>query len=1217
MTGSHRGSQERRLASVVSVEMWLRATELQLKERVPELLASAERAHVEPLFVWSGLSMDEVERIDSFLSALLTHHLADSNAAEGLATAKAVVDSVPLVVLASLIGRAARIDTTKKMWLDWPAGLQLDPADPQTVALVEHVIARVPEFLESVGVSAEVTVGGESIDISTAEGAANAILLQAGVQLSVMPVILEQLEEAAGVEDFDKPSSNDLVQALIPVRDQVDGLVAACAEASDGELPMALRMVAESAPRQAKKLFLATLGYAIATAADPANWETREELSRLDAGLPPILVDATREELRIRPIGTPQRRSTVGVVSTTGRPQLYFDELSQSVGVQLPTPLDPAGRSWRVTYGGNVVTLPAVGLEDSLPRPVVLLEEPVREVLVELGEDQAWRVPAINTEDPILIFGADGQSVADKVSLHSTSATVVFPVDAKLVDPVTGDEVPMLTDPAPSKWELWQIAEIDLRDIHAVQVRRDGKAGEVRSASPMRRPRLSLPYARLDGAVTAHGTPVHAGGPVAVFPPTLSGEDESWHVILTAFQGYGEFSTEPMMVYDLDVPAAGGEVDILTDDDYPWLGEFVVRLINPRGQSFEKHFAIAEQAELSVTYRGGGDGFRIPTPEGLSPAEIRVTSGEKPLEVTPALVRLEAEESEGIVELSTEEGAWLSIQVTPGVLKFEIPLSDESVARRTTTLVTRPGRFDSYGQIAISAPGELRHAHIAVSSGERDICRVPVSRVGDNGLVEFGKFADRISLLKDITISLDWTRVTGRRRLSVPLLEASSTSRIRAIRFNEEDPNIIEAIYSAEIEHLPKTLWLWSTKFPWQAPVAVEMVEGECPLPEELYGHGPFVAQVTLGLEQDRQPQWPASDAVVLAHSSDDDIEAEVVAAQWQNLSQEQLSRLWSLFATQRAGRGQVLASASENLTAGSIGSVLSQNPRAGLASLNQSSIALDDQPGMLIASGLVLGDFTMTAPTPGRRRVPWLGALASLADLAGEGADRKKELNYLRNTGGEALLGVLASGQDTTLESACIDQSSVQITALPRAQADAILAQVFDVHRMVPGPLTDDDARFTAIYEVVQNRDEIVESGIMTRLAVASRQLFQIVSKTSPRLRKAVNVRFHKLDGIDADDASLHWTLVPGTSLLIAVAARALARRKAANPEVSDEAVRQLIPLWAQLADLVPTLVMSDILIADALVTHALNGDLTAEPEPEPETETSTSDTSETTATE
>ena len=62
------------------------------------------------------------------------------------------------------------------------------------------------------------------------------------------------------------------------------------------------------------------------------------------------------------------------------------------------------------------------------------------------------------------------------------------------------------------------------------------------------------------------------------------------------------------------------------------------------------------------------------------------------------------------------------------------------------------------------------------------------------------------------------------------------------------------------------------------------------------------------------------------------------------------------------------------------------------------------------------------------------------------------------------------------------------------------------------------------------------------------------------------------------------------------------MARTQAENSDASVAAVRELIPMWAQLADLVPTLVMSDILIADALVAHVLHGDVTELPWPAPE---------------
>ena len=1177
---------------------WLAAADIDLRGRLNALAADADSdGGAEALVAWCGIRMDEVERIDGFLGPLLK--TVDVEGARGVA------DAFPAVLLASLVGRAARVASTSDLWTDWTAGLQLDPESADVDAFVEYVVERVPEILAELGLPDVALLDGAPAEPGTREDSARLMMLHAGVQQSVIPLVIEKIEDAAGIggqaaAGGGGASSSDLVQKLQPVRERIDAMVSGFAADADADVPRALRVLSQSAATRARTLVAATHGYLMATAADPANWESREDLGPEEVGLPPILLDAAREELRARPAGTPSRRTAVGVVATTGRPQLFFDDQEHRVCVQLPTPSAPAGRSWLVTYGGTIVAEPAVALSEDAPRPVVPITEPVREVLVELGDGPSWRVPAIDTADPVLIFGDDGQSVTDKVSLHSTSVHVVYPNDARLVDPVTGDDVPLLSEPAPAEWELWQVAQADLRDVHALQVVRPGVVGEVRSASPMRRPKLSIPHARLDGASTVHGTPVHAGGPVAEFPPTLSGRDESWRVQVADFPGYGTFAEDMIMVYDLEVPAAGGAVDVLTDDDYPWLGEFVVRLTNPRGRSFQSHFAVAEQADLDIAYRGGGDGFRIPEESGLSPAEVRVTSGDKPLEVEPAVLRLGTAESSGVVDLSTDEGAHMELRVKPGRLRFEIPLCDESPVRGTRTLRTRPGRVDAHGVFRVSAPGELRHAHLAVKSGERDICRVPLTRRGDDAFADLGSYADRVAMLDDLTISLDWTRVTGRRRLSVPLVAAPAADPVRSVV--REGSELVVDVDPA-VADLPMTAWVWCPTRPWRSPMALPVVDGRCTLADDAAEMDTLVAQVVIGHVSDRHPVWPAPDAAVVV----DEALAETAGADEampDTPGVRELTGVWSLFETLRAGRATIMPQVSESLTPDNLRRMLTADPRTGLAALNGSTIRLGDQPGMLVASGLVLGDFTEKTPTPGRRRVPWLGALAAMADLADPSssvAKQKDQIDHLRRAGGEALIRALATGQDTTLESACIDQTSVQITALPEPQAAAILAQVFDGHRMVPGPLTDDDARFTAIHEVVSNRADIVEAGIMPGLAAASRALFQAVSRTSPKLRKAVNVRFHKLDGIDADDPSLHWTLVPGTSLLIAVAARALARQKAANPDVDDSVVRSLIPLWAQLADMVPTLVMGDLLIADALVTHALHGDLTDPQEPEP----------------
>lgn len=1163
--------------------------------RPPATSADAAAPVGEPLVAWAGLGMDQVERIDSFLAPVLR--------AEGAAA----VDRYPAVVLASLVGRAARIAATTDMWNDWPAGLGLEKAEQGVAAAVDRVAETLPDILAEFGLQHEAMLDGDPGEPGTPEHSALLALVNAGVQQSVVPFIIEKIEAAAGIEAG--MSASDLVQSIAPVGGRAEELVAGFAVDADGDIPRGLRLLAATAPVRARGLVEALAGYLAATAADPANWESRVDLGADDLGIPPLLFDAAREELRARPAGTPGRRTAVGSVATTGRPQLYFDEVSGSVCVQLPTPADPAGRRWTVTYAGTVVTRRARALGDRAGRPVVELTEPCRDVLVELGEDRHWVVPAVDTADPVLIFGADGQSVTGKASLHSTSAHVVFPSDARIIDPATGRDVPFLEDPVPARWDLWKVGVLDLRDVLAVQVVRPGVEGVVRSASPQRRPRLTTPGAVLDGALTVHGTPIHASGPVAVFPPTLSGRSEPWRVQLANFEGHGAFSGDVVMEYELEVPADGGEVEILTDDDYPWLGEFVVRLTNPRGRSFSAHFAVAEQAHLTVDARGGGDGFRIPEGAGLTPAEVRVVSGDKPLTAEPAVLRLGADEARGVIELSTEEGAWLEVHVTPAVLSFTIPMNDESAQERTRTLRTRADRLDAHGEFRISAPGELRHAHLSVRSGERDICRVPVDRRGDDGAADLGSHADRVAMLSEVTISLDWTRTTGRRRMSVPLVVAPATDPVRSW---ESDGTRFSVDLAEDARGLPGAVWFWRTDRPWDPPAVAEVVDGSGELPEAVAEAPSAMAQFIFGAPGERRPTWPTGSAVLV----------EITGGEGAELTEpdpHDLRGIWSLLASWRAGRAPKPAGAGA-LTAERLRELAVGDPRAGLAALNSTSIALADQPGLVISSGLVLGDFTAVRETPGRRRVPWLGTLAALADLsgaaaAGDGAMMEEQLDYIRGAAGDALLSVLRTGQDATLESATIDQSSVQITALPAAQADAILAQVFDGYRMVPGPLTDDDARFTAIHEVVASRAAIVESGLMTDLAKKSRALFQAVTKVSPRLRRAVNVRFHKLDGIDADDPSLHWTLVPGTSLLIAVAARAIARRNAqlaAEGAVpadqaaegqqvlhDDSVVRELLFTWAALADLVPTLVMGDLLIADALVAHVLGGDLTAVPEP------------------
>ena len=92
---------------------WLAAADADMRGRLAELGSGPGAGEAaEPLVAWSGIRMDEVERIDGFLGALFA---ADPD------VAPRVVDSYPAVVLASLVGRAARVAASADLWTEWLA----------------------------------------------------------------------------------------------------------------------------------------------------------------------------------------------------------------------------------------------------------------------------------------------------------------------------------------------------------------------------------------------------------------------------------------------------------------------------------------------------------------------------------------------------------------------------------------------------------------------------------------------------------------------------------------------------------------------------------------------------------------------------------------------------------------------------------------------------------------------------------------------------------------------------------------------------------------------------------------------------------------------------------------------------------------------------------------------------------------------------------------
>ena len=1201
-----------------AMQWWLTDTERELRAR----LAGCDSDKT-ALLAFAGIPMDEVERIDSFLGRALR----DSD------NALSFLESNSAVLVTSLAGRAARLAKPEDLWHDWWAGMGLPVND--AIAAVLPALANAA--LGKVELATAEQLGFDAVDADTDQAAAEetmgtVLLLHAGVQLSVMPLLMAALDDDMNEVD-------------------AEALRAQFAADEEGDTPKALRELASHAPGRALQLIKATAAFMAATAADPVHWESSDWYTPERFGLPAALYLAARQELRARPAGTPDRRGAIGIGSRSGRPQLYLDD-DLGVCVQLPR-LAPNKDQWRITFGGTVVT--AYRSHPSQPRTLVPITEPTREVLVE-NADSTWLLPVIDSKDPVLVFARDGQAINDKVSLHATSANVVYPMDAELRDAIAGTPA-VVVEGAPGRlpWPLWRRAELDLTQMVSLQAVRGGAEGTIRSVSPKRQVTFSFPEAPLAGAASPHNWPVQVTGPKAEFPPSLSGRDELWHLNVAPFTEYGDFSQDALLVYELVVPAAGGSVELLTDDEYPWLGEFVVRLINPRGFSTDAYFALAEGAYSEES--GPGAELRVPDAGGLSPVQVSVVHGDKVFYSEPETLRLGAADASGEVYLSTDEGAEMTVTMTPPRLRFTLPMVDRDGLTCDHTQVLPRVRLDVSGEFVISSPITLRHQRLLVAAGERELGEVPLK--GNRAVLPL-RMQDVIGSDEEVRVSFEFSR-PGARRQEVELVRARPGALATGVSRVGESL-LFDVPFRDQKQEL--AAFVWNAAKPGLPAARVELTAGEegfeAPIPEGC-GDAPLVVQAFLARNQAPAPVWPSDSALVVPGGDEwaTGAGAGVLSNDFANLP-----GLWRLAGALRDSKAAPLVEAID-VDMSTLSPMLSENPRAGLAALASAALPVGAQPGLLITTGLASKNFAVVDGDEDAeeeaivmpRRVPWLAALADLAILPGiaeaaeetsgtpvaladaedamddiasvilagldEGASAERTdatagaaadatavasdatdviavakaahqelLGHLKTNAGDTLLKVLATGKDATLASASIDRTSVMLTQLPAEQQRGLMAQIFDQHRIVPGPLTDTDARISAIHQVVTQRNTIVDAAIMAELARVSRSLFGMVGNASSPLRKAVNVRFHKLDGIDATDLSLVWTLVPATSLLVAVAARAVAHGLMPEPEVLDK-VR---PLWAQLADVAPLLVMSDLLVADAMVIHAVHGDLTEE---------------------
>lgn len=857
---------------------------------------------------------------------------------------------------------------------------------------------------------------------------------------------------------------------------------------------------------------------------------------------------------------------------------------------------------------------------------------------------QHWEIPMVASADPVLIFSDRGADLTQRVTLHRSRVYVVQPADCVATDPVRGVQLPVLSEVAMKTWTGWVIRLIDISDALALHVAspetRVPSMDSVRSVDPRQRVRFVEPADRdgaLAGVFTISGKEVHAQSLHVEFPPTISGSAETWFLSIAAYAGpglEGEAVTEEEPV---EVPAEGGMVDVFDPEawDSPWVGEYVVRLRGPRNESFRHEFALVEGLRVEQELAGPGVSTRLAITAGLTPATVRLLPGSKPFHpVTPVVLDPLAQSAVAVI--ATDAGDALPVTITPAIMRYQLVGAGEDPMWRTDAVVCSAASIDVDSKVRVRPGVHILDPRVVV----RNHHGAPVGTLkletvdGVTWSCAWGRAASSLNALAEGTIELEF--VDAGKKLSVRLARIVPESTVSA---RLDGASLV--LEGELLKELPRVAaWVWPATAPWRSAFTIPMevvADGAAArgqLPEELIGAGELHVQ-WFQPDRNRVLRAPASagprSQVVVQEGyfgiADREGTAVDVVDGDANVSQE-LSGAVALSAY-LAGCGSHLPHDAATLSllwdvqsakgvqrfvvSDALRTALGANPKAAAHAMSESLVPAMDRIPLFIAAGLASASFIpLPDAHPSQRSdAPWiaaleiLGELASLsattqaealADVAEQGFANHDELgeqhrahmralkDELGHVAGQPAVLAVETGRDVSLESACIDATTVQIAHMDPAQQTAVLDSFFGSAGVVPGALSEENSRLIAVFQSFQHRDELNALLAEPTLMATAVSLLRRVKQVNRQLYLLARIRLERLDAVDTENPANRWAVAPVVSIVFAIAARLRAHGHISSSSKLDAALDG----WVQLARIVPDLVISDIVLADAMVLGA-----------------------------
>ena len=1117
-------------------------------------------------FTEAGLGHDECEAIEKFYGTFLGRQL-DFGADFGV-----LVSSTPALTVTTLVYRASRMVDPDSLFTEYFGGLGIVGTEG---ASEEYLRENIADLITKVGLTAI-----EDCDPITL------LTLHAGITSDEVPTLLESMD--AGEDDASVYAECPYLSAGHEVApDRIDGIVGAV-----------------------RKLRQHTVDNRV-------TWQMEDEL-----GAPRLVQEKVFAELAERPVGTENRRDAVGTGHREERPRLVLNVEQGKVCVRLPEQiLDPGEDviSWRVSVGGTTeifrTNRPWGSTRDLTESLDLTLRHQVREIQVaDVTNQHTWVVPVVNNDDPLLVFSTRGQNLTGKQSLHHGELACVCPADGTLIDVVTGKDIHVQEVFDVEGWTGWEGRILDCTSADSIQLLRSGETPSpmkaVRSIDPRQRVVFAEPEDVLPDVHSSTDLPVHTESLVVEFPPTQSGTTEQWYLTISAYAGADEQATEIAPTEPLEVPAEGGVFDVFDPEAYdaPWVGEFLVRVRGPRGESFRHEYALVEGATAFV--EGSGPSLRIPAQGGLSTASLHLKPGEKEFDVSPKVVDVRPEEAGADFTVETDEGTTMPMRFFPSRLRFQLPIKECGPIWRTTRIVTPAAEIDTAGRIRVRATGEIGKPQVTVRNRTgapvRTLNLIPEDRRTYSA--ELAPLGTGLVGVNGGRIEFEWTDPGTDRRVSVNIAILDSTPVATGVEINGSTLEFTE-LATQTVNEAPRNLaaWVWPDSAPWVNAVTLPVEDGKVELPDAYQQTGPLSVYLHTPdpFNTVRPPLNPPSTSLTAtqeghfpsSHAGFDELSAFLAGETETPPSDPSIMPvLWDSAITEGVSRKAIV-------------SVFTAHPAAALAGLSASLIPAEKQPSRIIGSGLITSLFNNGEAATEVHRAPWIGVLQLIGQLRasiavdsehedGDDAEntstenpgeemildpqeKKAVIARLKEVGGKQLVEALATGRDATLDTACVDKGIVQISHMDPAQQETLLSMFFSSAEIVPGAILEDSTRLLAVYETFRHREELnvlLADQQMIKSAVA---LLRGLRGANRQLYTSARIRFDKLDGVDTENRDDVWALAPVVSLVFALAARMHAYGLIGKSKQLTQASRG----WAKLAAIVPELVTGDIVSAEAMV--------------------------------